>query len=313
MNEAFPPSEALPSSSNPLLPRALWFTPLLIALAYLLFYQIAPRIRTESLPAILTATVFSLALSVWMPAQYAYTFRARRFLLISLALAVLINLPLRLMFVLNRPLTPWIYLLVLDVKYLHGLMDVLFIWLAASFGTVLSFLVRGTNMIPPIAAVLVLVDIWTVLLGGPVKQVIESPNPTAQAVTQAMTVRLPAPKVPRGVQPIQGAVGFADYLFIAFFVAGICRYVEDVRVYRRMLWTLIGVLSAYMLVVLMTGWQLPALVPMGVVMIALHWKYFHYERSEAFAMLYALLLLLVVGGAFWYFGRGTSAPVPKAP
>src|SRR5438477_524299 len=80
-------------------------------------------------------------------------------------------------------------------------------------GVLLSRLLRSANMIPPVAAVLALVDIWTVLLGGPVQKAIESQTPASKAVVSAMTVPLPsAPKT--GAAPFV-VVGFADFLFAA--------------------------------------------------------------------------------------------------
>ena len=54
-----------------------------------------------------------------------------------------------------------------------------------------------------------------------------------------------------------------------------------------------GPLSAYMLLVHFSGLSLPALLPLAVVMLALHWRYFQYSRSEVFALLYAAARTMV--------------------
>ena len=158
-------------------------------------------------------------------------------------------------------------------------------------------------MIPPVAAVLALGDIWTVFL-GPVGKIVRSDNPTASKITEAMTVPLPAP-TKTGASPISPTlvIGFADFLFIAFFVAAITRFVPNERAYLRLLGILIILLSAYMLVVYFSGWSLPALLPLAVVMLALHWRYFHYSRSEMFALLYAGVFILLIGAGFWYMNQ----------
>ena len=52
---------------------------------------------------------------------------------------------------------------------------------------------------------------------------------------------------------------------------------------------------------------LPALLPMALVMIAVHWRQFHYERSEVFALLYAAGFIALIVGAFMYFQPHTTA------
>jgi hypothetical protein len=286
-----------------------WAATLLIGLGYLLFWQITLRMRTDSLGAILTSTIIALGIILWFAARFARSFRTPTALVINSLVAAATIIPLQVAVVTGRPLYPWAWLVTVP-----GLPHLLTVWLAASLGGLLSFLLRGANMIPPVAAVLALVDIWTVLLGGPVQQVMESENRTARAITQVMTVPLPRP-APRGASPIPAplVVGFADFFFIAFFVAGISRFVPEPRVYRRMVAVLIGVLCGYMLVVFFTQWSLPALVPMAVVMLALHWRHFHYQRSEAFALLYAGLFIAVIAGAFWFFSRRAAPPEPIDP
>jgi hypothetical protein len=313
-----PSSELLPTSPLSHSSRsARWLEPAGIGAAYLGFYLVARSVRSESVGAVLTTTVVSLGLIIWFAARLSRSIATPRAALWSALAAAAIILPLKVMFVLvtrgalHRALPPWTWLLSVP-----GLADLIFVWFAVSLGTLLSFIVRTANLIPPVAAVLALVDAWTVLLGGPVQKLMESENPTAQVVTQAMTIKLPSPSPVGTASPIPPAqvVGFADFLFIAFFVAAICRFVPAAHAYKRMVVALIVVLSGYMLIVFFFGWSLPALVPMSVVMIALHWRYFHYERNEAFALLYAALFILVIAVGFWYYGRKAMPPAepPRA-
>lgn len=274
--------------------RADWRSLVWGAMGYLVFWQIAPRVRIDGLYVVIVSSLVALAFVIWLTARFARVLRTPRSVVVATLLLALIAIPLRVLLALRYPLALHLNLA------LPGLVDLLFIWFAASIGVLLSLLVRGANMIPPIAAVLALVDIWTVLLGGPVKQVMESQAPAAQKVTQAMTVPLPAPTT--GAAPFV-VVGFADFLFIAFFIAAICRYVAKPDPYPRTVIALILVLTAYMLVVLVTDLSLPALLPMAVVMIALHWRHFHYARSEAFALLYAGLFIAVIAVGFWFLAR----------
>jgi hypothetical protein len=240
-----------------------------------------------------------MALIVWFAASLGRALSSPRRILISGVAAALIAVPFRVLVVQRVPSAVWLYMAV------PGLSDILMVWLAGSIGAALSLLLRGANMIPPVAAVLALVDVWTVLLGGPVQQIMTSQNPTAKAVTQAMTVQLAAPRA-TGAVPSPLLIGFADFLFIAFFAAAICRFVGRYRPYTITVIGLIGILSAYLLLVAAVPTGLPALVPMSVAMIALHWRQFHYERSEAFALMYAGVFIALIAAAFWYFGRSAD-------
>jgi hypothetical protein len=283
----------------------VWGTPAAIGFAYLCFWQIVPRIQTESNGAILFSTLVALGIIIWFNAQIARGFQRPWQFAASLLITAACIIPLQIMSYLGKPVAPWSWLVVV-----RGLPHLLLVWLASSLGGLLSFLLRGANMIPPVAAVLALVDIWTVFL-GPVGKMMRSDNPTAQKITSALTVPLPAP-TKTGASPISPTlvIGFADFLFIAFFVAAISRFVPGERPYRRMLAVLIGLLSAYMLVVYFSGWNLPALLPLAVVMLALHWRHFQYSRSEMFAMLYAGLFILLIGAGFWYMNQHFVIP-PK--
>jgi hypothetical protein len=303
------PAPAADAPKPPETPEAVsaWLPPLLVGLGYLFFWQVAPRIRSDSTGAILFSTVVGLSLIIWFTALFARSFRSPAALLANFLLSAAVIVPFQVMIVTRTPMPPWTWLMAIP-----GLPHLLLVWLAASLGALLSFLLRGANMIPPVAAVLALVDIWTVLLGGPVQKIMESQNPTAKAITRAMTVQLPRPS-PTGATPIPAnlVVGFADFLFIAFFVAAISRFVSGQRVYSRMLWTLVVVLNLYLIIVFFGGWPLPALLPMSVIMIALNWRHFHYDRSEAFALLYAALFIVLIAAGFWYFGNRKVAPPPE--
>ena len=66
---------------------------------------------------------------------------------------------------------------------------------------------------------------------------------------------------------------------------------------------LCGLLVVYMGVVAIFGTPLPALVPIAAVVIGMNLKRFKYERQEAFAMLYAGLILLGVLGFMMFKSR----------
>jgi hypothetical protein len=186
------------------------------------------------------------------------------------------------------------------VRHVMGLKELLLMWFAACIGVGISRLVREMKMLLPIASVLALVDIYAVLGGGIVHQAITGKSPLARTAMNALTVQLPSTKAEAGSAPIPLLIGFADFLFIALFFACFRRF--GVPAWRTFV-ALCAVLSIYMAVVAYTDIALPALVPIAVVIIGMNLRQFRYERSEAFALLYAALLLLGIGGAFWFLGH----------
>jgi len=273
-------------------PPRIRYAPLGYSALYLLFWLIAPRIPDARMLTVVASTIVSLTLLVLVTAATARALQSTWSALTLAVLAAAASVPLRALYAMNLLIPPWAWLLKVP-----GAPDLAFVLLGAAVGVLLSRLLRSANMIPPAAAALAVVDIWTVLLGGPVQNVMQRGTQQAQRTVEAMTVRLPAPTT--GAAPI-AVVGFADFLFMAFFVAALCRFAGDKIGYRRTVPSLIVLLSAYMVVVLVTGWSLPALVPMAVVVVALHWRQFRYERSELFAMLYAAILVvaLIAAGVF---------------
>ena len=276
--------------------RGSRWAPVLMILAYMAFWQVAPRVRDERFLTVIASTIVSLVLVVYVSASAARSLRrVTAMAAVGLASASVI-VPLRVMLASGRLPAPWHW-----VVAVPGLAELTFILFGVSVGAALSLILRSANMIPPVAGVLALVDIWTVLLGGPVQRAMESAAPSAQRLTEAMTVRLPAPT--SGAAPM-AVVGFADFVFIAFFVAAMCRFEGDAVGYGGTVRPLAVVLAAYMVVVLLTGWPLPALVPMAAVVLTVHWRRFRYSRSEALALVYAgALVVLLLGGVIWLARR----------
>jgi hypothetical protein len=298
-------SDSAPPSAVAAAPGAR--TALVAGAMYILLLQVALRVRADGIVPVVISTLVFLGMLVWLSSAIGRALTDRRAVLISLTVATLLVVPARLMFALRIPVPlPWSL-----TRFVPGLSSVLLVWFACSLGAALARMLRGANMVPPVAAVLAFVDIWTVLLGGPVSKVMHSSAPAARAATQAFTVPLPTTQPNAAPMTV---VGFADFLFIAFFVAAMCRFVPVPSTYRRTLIALVVVLCPYMALVMLSDWipvlascsQLPALVPVSLAMLLVHWRQFHYERSELFALLYAGCFIAAIVGAFWYFARRTA-------
>lgn len=271
---------------------------------YCVYWQAVRVVTADSIGIVIGSTLVSLVLTIWIAAEAGRALQSVGRILQAVLLCGAVIGPMRVGVALGRMPPPWSW-----IAHVPALPDLFFIGFAAALGALVSRLLRGANMIPPVAAALGLVDIWTVLLNGPVHQVLANHSEAAQGVAKALTVALPAPAASSGAAPMT-VVGFADYLFIAFFVSALTRFGEQPGTFRRNVVALSLALSAYMAVAMATNWALPALVPMAVVMIAVNWRRFHYERSELFALLYAALFIGLILGLFWCFGPSAPPPPP---
>lgn len=184
----------------------------------------------------------------------------------------------------------------------------LFIWCACCMGHWLSRLVKERKLLLPISVVLALVDLFTVFGGGVVTQAVHAPKghaTLARAAMQTLTANLPAVGVQRGATPMQLAIGFADFLFVAFFFACFQRLGMSPQAYKITIVALLTVLTVYLSAVFLFAVDLPALVPIAVVVIGVNWRAFRYSRSELFALLYAgVAILLLLGLAVYLTHKG---------
>lgn len=281
-----------------------------VGLSYLLFVKIAGLIPNSSIAVVVLTTLLSLPILLLFTVRVARALRRPGAIAASLLVSGLLIAPSILIPVIARSTIGWpgwrtiapgfqFYMKTLHaVTALDGL---LLIWFAASLGALVSRLVRETKILLPMAVALACVDLYVVFGGGLVTQAQSGKSPVAKQAMQALTVKLPTTsKPPGGAAPMQLAIGFADFLFIALFFACFARFGIPSR---RTFIALCVVLAAYMGYVALTDIALPALVPIAVVVIGMNLREFRYERSEAFALLYAGLIVAAVAGGFYFFSH----------
>src|SRR5437879_5552679 len=98
-----------------------WLGPALAAATYLVYWQIAPRIRTDSVGAVAVSTLFSLGLIVWFTASLARMARSIRSLLIGGLISGTLVIPFKIMLGMGHLYPPWHLLLAVN-----GLADLIF-------------------------------------------------------------------------------------------------------------------------------------------------------------------------------------------
>ncbi len=275
------------------------------AIAYLIFLQIVEHIQSGAYPLILTTTLISLVFTLLFTVLLARGLRSAKALAIAgIASAVAIgpSIVIPVLVRLNPTLPFWGWLGPHFKTYRHlihalsGVDSLLLVTSAVSVGVLISRVVREFKMLLPISVVLALVDLYVVFGGGLVTQA-QHGNTVASSMMSGLTVKLPTVHRPLGAAPMQLAVGFADYLFIALFFA--C-FVKFHAPGKRTFLTLCFTLAAYMMIVAVKDVALPALVPIAVVVVSMNFRRFQFERQELFAMLYAGIIVGIIGGVLYW-------------
>jgi len=160
-------------------------------------------------------------------------------------------------------------------------------------GTILSRIIREANVLLPVAFVAMPIDYIGAMTptGYTADMVKHHPN-----IVQNVSVSVP---VMHGLHAI-GFIGPGDVLFIAFFLAvAVNLNLNEASTFRLMY----IFLTATMLLVFGLQLNIAALVPMGLAVLAANYKHFRLQRSEVFASLYAMIIVLVLVVAFYLYSH----------
>lgn len=180
-------------------------------------------------------------------------------------------------------------------------------------GTILARLIRHPNMIGPIGAAIALIDIWGVLFGGIVSQLM------ANKATQPLAAKAMAAGPKMGAANIGHhgfsldipAIGVGDFLFMALLLSVLVNLAMKWRESARWMFALV---CLALLAITLLPWfpALPGLLFIGGAAILPNLEYFRYTREENFALLYAgiFVAILTVG---LYFGFKAALPPSPAP
>jgi hypothetical protein len=174
--------------------------------------------------------------------------------------------------------------------------DLSLLGLAVFAGNVAARLISSPNMLLPVCAVIALIDVWGVLFGGIVAQMMEkTPELAAKAMTQgpqigAATASLYAIPMPN--------IGVGDYLFLGLLFG--------VLVWHSLNWkAAINLVIPLVCVALLaiTFGLIPALpgllfIALGCALPNLH--SLKYTREEKFALLYAAVFVAALTIALYF-------------
>ena len=268
----------------------------LLAVVLLFFYWITPKLNFGGMGVVALMTLLSLFLILLFTVHTSRAIVSLKAKFVHLILSAMCAAP----FLIN-PKFP---------SPIVGLRMLLMMWFAISIGVLLAHIVKEIKILLPISVTLALVDLYVVFGGGMITQAIKQNDPAAQEMMKRFTVSLPKTHTPRGAAPMELMIGFADFLFIGLFFACFTQFKIPSQ---RTMWVMIGFLTAYMIFVAITGIPLPALVPIAIVVLGMNLKHFKYERSEAFALLYAGLIVVSVLGGMTYRNSKKIVQPPMNP
>lgn len=172
---------------------------------------------------------------------------------------------------------------------------------ALLLGVTTAHFIRHANLLPPIAVVVTVMDIWTVLLGGFVHQVQQK----APKVVEAASVAVPLPAAATQAASIAlPLVGVGDWFFAAFFFALLWRFRLNLRASYWLATVLVaGVLAGLSLRVAWLPLALPGLPFLALAVLLPNWRFFRYTTEEKRALAVGALFLLSLLALFTYAAR----------
>lgn len=189
-----------------------------------------------------------------------------------------------------------------------ALQDLAMVSGATFAGSLLARLIRHPNMIGPIGFAIALIDIWGVLFGGIVSQLLS--NKATQPLAERAMAAGPKMGTVGAARPEFSleipSIGVGDFLFIALLLSVLVNLAMNWKTSARLMWIFV---SFALLSIAFLPWfpHLPGLVFIAGAVVVPNWKYFRFTREEQFALLYAgiFVLILTIG---LYFGFKAALP-----
>jgi hypothetical protein len=197
----------------------------------------------------------------------------------------------------------------LELLALSTLSDIALLSLAVCAGNLASRMIQTPNMLGPVCVVIALIDVWGVLFGGIVSQLLtNAPQVAAKAMTSGPKIGAASGSLYMIPLP---DVGVGDYLFIGLLFGALMWLGLNWR--GALTWVVPLVSLALLSIVFLP--QIPALP--GLLFIALgvlipNTSTLQFTREEKFALLYAGIFVVILTGVL-YWGFQSVLPTKLAP
>jgi len=196
---------------------------------------------------------------------------------------------------------------ILQRLFITTFTDLAILVTAVCAGNLAARMIQTPNMIGPVCVVIALIDIWGVLFGGIVSQMMEkTPEIAAKAMTKGPLIGAATSSAYAIPLP---AIGVGDYLFIGLLLGVLILHNLNWR--AAMNWIAPLVCVALLSISFgITPFALPGLVPIALGAAIPNRAFFRYTREEKFALLYAGIFVLILTGAL-YLGFQSMLPSKK--
>ncbi|MBV9866811.1 MAG: hypothetical protein JO316_15760 [Abitibacteriaceae bacterium] len=164
-------------------------------------------------------------------------------------------------------------------------------------GSLISRIITTPNMLGPVCAIIAMIDVWGVLLGGIVSKLMSK---APQAVSHGM-VKGPAAGIATASHYSIAVpdIGVGDYLFLGLLFAVL--HAHEMNWRDAIKWTVpLMALALLAIEFPFLGVQaLPGLLFIGLGVAIPNLKHFQYTREEKFALLYAGIFVVILTGALY--------------
>jgi hypothetical protein len=167
-------------------------------------------------------------------------------------------------------------------------------------GAIVARLIKTPNMMGPVCAIVALIDIWGVLFGGIVHQLMT--NKGTKHIAETAMASLPqvasASRPEWAIAPPQ--VGIGDFLFLGLLFAALHNMHMNWR--GAVKWIIPLIALALLSITLLPAYvpALPGLLFIGLGVALPNRKYFEYTRDEKYAMLWAGLFVIVLTAVLYF-------------
>ncbi|MFA0741354.1 MAG: hypothetical protein DFNUSKGM_001464 [Candidatus Fervidibacter sacchari] len=165
---------------------------------------------------------------------------------------------------------------------------------ALLLGSSISGLIRHANLLPPVAVVLTVVDIWTVWLGGFVARIQQKAQEgvvIAQRVIEAATVKMPTVATAQYAYVGIPLIGIGDLFFAAFLFALLWKFGLNAR--SAFVLSVVFVIFGLMLAQLpFVPFGVPGLPFIALAILLPNLKSFRYTPEEKKALLIGAVFLV---------------------
>jgi hypothetical protein len=199
----------------------------------------------------------------------------------------------------NQPPSSLQYLGMLN----YNLRPLLLVLAAASGGVALSRMIKYPNMLGPLAGVAALVDVWGVLLGGIVSQLLASKK--AAPIAERAMAKMPTlggagsgGAGGEGTGITLGSIGAGDFLFLGLFFGVLWAHRMDVRASVNWMWPLVTL--ALCAIILGAIAHLPGLLFIGLGALVPNTRFVRFTREEKFALVYAVGFVVLLTAALYF-------------